>query len=171
LERPENADRKFELINGVIVEEMSPNFEHGKTIARIVAPLTIFVDANDLGEVAVEVDHYTPPDKFNTRRPDIEFISNERLAQFDPTGFVPLMPDLAIEVKSPTNTPEELRQKAAYYLQNGSRMVWLFYPEAQAATVHTQANPAGQTFGINDTLDGGDVLPGFKLPLKAVFRS
>ncbi len=123
IEQPENADRKFELVNGVIVEEMSPGFEHGKFSLRIGSPMMIFVEANDLGSVAVEVDHYLPPDKFNTRRPDVEFISKERLALFDPIQYVPLMPDLAVEVKSPSNTPEELRQKAAYYLQNGARMV------------------------------------------------
>jgi Uma2 family endonuclease len=167
---PENANRKFELIYGVIVEEMSPSFEHGEMVLDIGSFVRAFVKEHDLGRVAVEVDHYNPPDKFNTRRPDIEFISKERLAQFDPTGFVPLMPDLAIEVKSPTNTPEELRQKAAYYLQNGARMVWLFNPETQTVMAHTQENPAGKKFGIDDTLDGGDVLPGFRLALKDIFR-
>jgi Uma2 family endonuclease len=171
IEQSENADRKFELVNGVIVEEMSPGFEHGKCSLRIGSPMMIFVDANDLGSVAVEVDHYLPPDKFNTRRPDVEFISKERLDLFDPTQYVPLMPDLAVEVKSPSNTPEELRQKAAYYLQNGSRMVWLVFPEEQIVVVYTLENPAGEKFSKADTLDGGTVLPGFKLPLKDIFRA
>jgi Uma2 family endonuclease len=171
IEQPENADRKFELVNGVIVEEMSPGFEHGKFALRIGSPMMIFADAHDLGSVAVEVDHYVPPDKFNTRRPDVEFISKERLALFDPTQYVPVMPDLAVEVKSPSNTPEELRQKAAYYLQNGARMVWLVFPEEQLVVSYTVDNPGGQQFGIADTLDGGDVLPGFQLPVKAIFRA
>jgi Uma2 family endonuclease len=171
IEQPENADRKFELINGVIVEEMSPGFEHGKFSLRIGSPMMIFVEANDLGSVAVEVDHYLPPDKFNTRRPDVEFISKERLALFDPSGYVPLMPDLAIEVKSPSNTPEELRQKAAYYLQNGAIMVWLVFPTEQIVMVYTVDNPAGKKFDKDDTLDGGSVLPGFKLPLKDIFHA
>lgn len=171
IEQPEHADRKFELINGVIVEDMSPGFEHGKCSLRIASPMMIFVDDNDLGSVAVEVDHYLPPDKFNTRRPDVEFISKERLALFDPTAYVPLMPDLAVEVKSPSNTPEELRQKAAYYLQNGARMVWLVFPQEQMVVVYTLTNPAGTTYRMGDTLDGGEVLPGFKLALTAIFRA
>jgi len=171
LELPENQDRKFELINGVIVEDMSPGFEHGKCSLRIGSPMMIFADEHDLGEVAVEVDHYLPPDKFNTRRPDVEFISKARLGTFDPTQYVPLMPDLAVEVKSPSNTPEELRQKAAYSLQNGVRMVWLVFPDLQAVFVYTPDNPAGKKLGIDDTLDGGDVLPGFMLALKDIFRA
>jgi Uma2 family endonuclease len=170
IEQPENADRKFELINGVIVEDMSPGLEHGQCTLRIGSPMMIFVDQHDLGTVAVEVDHYMPPDKFNTRRPDVEFISKARLGTFDPTGYVPLMPDLAVEVKSPGNTPGELRQKAAYYLQNGVRLVWLVFPETQTVYVYTPANPAGKKYGIDDTLDGGDVLPGFTLALRDIFR-
>ncbi len=170
LELPQNADRKFELINGVVVEDMSPSFEHGTIALRIGARLLAFVDDHDLGKVAVEVDHYNPPDKFNTRRPDVEFISKSRLDEFDSSGYVPLMPDLAVEVKSPTNTPQDLRQKAAYYLQTGSRMVWLVYPETATITVYTPDNPAGHTYTAADTLDAGDLLPGFTLPLSAIFR-
>jgi len=171
LELPENQDRKFELINGVIVEAMSPGFQHGVVVLDIGSFMRVFVRQNDLGEVAVEVDHYLPPDKFNTRRPDVEFISKARLGTFDPTQYVPLMPDLAVEVKSPSNTPEELRQKAAYYLQNGVRLVWLVFPDTQTVFVHTPDNPAGKKFGMEDTLDGGDVLPGFTLALKDIFRA
>lgn len=171
LEQPENADRKFELINGVIVEDMSPGFAHGKFTLRIGSPMMVFADQHDLGEVAVEVDHYLPPDKFNTRRPDVEFISKVRLMAFDPSEYVPLMPDLAVEVKSPSNTPDELRQKAAYYLQNGTRMVWLVFPDIQTVFVYTVDNPAGKKFGLDDTLDGGDVLPGFTLAVAAIFRA
>lgn len=170
LERPENADRKFELINGVIIEDMSPSFSHGRYASHIYLPLALFVNQHDLGEVVFEVDHYIPPDHFNTRRPDVEFMSKARLAQFDPNKYVPLMPDLAVEVKSPTNSFEELRQKAAYYLQNGTAAVWLIYPENQTVVVYTLTNPDGQSFGIDDSLTGEPVLPGFALPLKDIFR-
>jgi Uma2 family endonuclease len=171
LEQPENQDHKYELIYGVIVAHKPSGFAHGTFRLNIGAPMMIFADQHDLGEVAVEVDHYLPPDKFNTRRPDVEFISKARLVAFDPTEYVPLMPDLAVEVKSPSNTPDELRQKAAYYLQNGARMVWLVFPDIQTVFVYTVDNPAGTKFGIEDILDGGDVLPGFTLPVATIFRA
>ena len=95
IERPENANGKYELINGVIVKHMPPSFEHGETALYIGSPMMIFTKQHDLGKVAVEVDHYLLPDRFNTRRPDVEFISKARLNEFDPTQYVPLMPDLA----------------------------------------------------------------------------
>lgn len=169
IERPENADSKYELINGVIVKHMPPSFEHGETALYIGSPMMIFTRQHDLGKVAVEVDHYLLPDRFNTRRPDVEFISKARLAEFDPTQYVPLMPDLAVEIKSPTNSIEELAQKAAYYLQNGSRMVWLVYPDTREVAVYTLDSPTPIIYGIEDTLTGGDVLPGFTLPVKDIF--
>jgi Uma2 family endonuclease len=171
LEQPDNKDHKFELIYGVIVAHKPSGFAHGIVRLNIGSPMMIFADQHYLGEVAVEVDHYLPPDKFNTRRPDVEFISKARLAAFDTSGYVPLMPDLAVEVKSPSNTPDELRQKAAYYLQNGARMVWLVFPDIQTVFVYTMDNPAGKKFGIDDTLDGGDVLPGFTLSVATIFRA
>jgi len=168
--QPEYADRKFELINGVIVEAMSPGLEHGIIMFRLGSKLTFFVDSRDLGVVAGEVDHYLRSDRYNTRRPDIEFISKERLARIqDKSQPVPLMPDLVVEVKSPGNTYEELRQKAAYYLQSGVRIVWLIYPEKRSIIVYKSDTPLFVTLGINDMLDGGDVLPGFVLPLKEIF--
>ena len=172
--RPENEDRKLELINGVIVEEMSPGFLHGKRNQLLSSYLVPFVYEHDLGEISSEVDHYTDDDDFNSRRPDLEFISKERLKQIDnedkPVSF---MPDLAIEVKSPGNTYEELRQKAAYYLQNGCRMVWLLYPEKEQIAAHTldaNGKPQVKTYNKQDTLEGGNILPGFTLPLTLIFR-
>jgi Uma2 family endonuclease len=173
IERPENADRKLELVNGVIVEDTVPGFDHGSIVVRLVVRIQPFVEAHDLGEVATEVDHYRPGDMFNTRRPDIEFMSKERLSAFDRDRFVPLMPDLAIEVKSPSNTEEQLHQKAAYYLAQGCRLVWVFDGQTRTARTH-RLNPDGKpevrTLTIEDTLDGEDVLPGFKLVLKDIFR-
>jgi Uma2 family endonuclease len=169
LQTPEFERRKLELINGVIVE-MSPNLEHGMLAALLAAFMVPFVRANDLGMVAVEVDHYLPEDRYNTRRPDVSFYSKARLKGLEKNQFVPLMPDLAIEIKSPSNSKEDLLQKTAYYLQNGCRMVWLVYPEDQTIAVYTAADSEPRIFGINDVLDGGDLLPGFKLAVKDIFN-
>jgi Uma2 family endonuclease len=166
---PQNADRKFELVNGVMVEAMSPNLEHGEIALQIGAFMHTFVKPRGLGTVVVEVDHYIPPDRFNTRRPDVAFISSERLRNLVRNAAVPLMPDLAIEIKSPGNTHEELKQKAAYYLQNGSRIVWLVFPETQTVADYTTSDPGGKIFNLDSELDGGDGLPGFKLPVKYIF--
>jgi Uma2 family endonuclease len=78
------------------------------------------------------------------------------------------MPDLAVEIKSPDDTVKELREKAAYYLANGARLVWLIYPAKHMVEVYT---PDGDVEILveGDLLTGGDVLPGFSLPVAEVF--
>jgi Uma2 family endonuclease len=77
------------------------------------------------------------------------------------------MPDLAVEVQSPGQTDKLMADKAAYYLANGTRMVWLVYPGKQLVEVLTQADR--QLLPIDDTLTGEPLLPGFTLPVRELF--
>jgi Uma2 family endonuclease len=78
-------------------------------------------------------------------------------------------PDLAIEVATPEKSEEELRLRIILHLQGDSKQVWLVRPDQQTVTVYSNGAP-GRTLGIDETLDGGEVLPGFSLPVKALFR-
>ena len=82
-------------------------------------------------------------------------------------GAVPQMPDLAVEIKSPTDSTIELREKAIYYLKNGAQLVWLVYPEKQQVEVHTAESV--QTLDSGAILHGDPLLPDFRLPVKDVF--
>ena len=165
---PENVDRLFELINGEIAEKL-PTEEYSLTVGNFYLALRLFVEPRDLGRVAFEVRRRMPNDKRNARLPDAEFTSKERLLPVVKKGAVPQMPDLVIEVKSPSDSLIELREKAIFYLRNGTRLVWLALPDKHQIEIHTSDN-AVKTLGIDDTLDGGDVLPGFTMAVKDVFR-
>jgi Uma2 family endonuclease len=164
-----NSDRRFELINGEIVEKM-PTEEHGTVAGNIFGFIWNFNRDHQLGNVAVEVRHRMPRDKHNARVPDVSFISDSS-RQIVKRGSVPQMPDLAIEVQSPDDSPDEMREKADYYLRNGSRLAWLFFTESQTVEVRTiQGGKINAiTLGIDDTLDGGDVLAGFKVAVREIF--
>ena len=164
LEQPENRERLLELINGEIVEKM-PTEEHGEIAALIAAALVAFVYPRKLGRVGVEVRHRIPRDQHNSRLPDLSFISGKRPRV--EVGSVPQMPDLAVEIKSPDNSLKKMRERADYYLLNGARLVWLVDPLKHFVIVLTADEE--QILLENDTLDGGDVLPGFSLPLKDIF--
>jgi Uma2 family endonuclease len=163
---PENRERYFELINGEIVEKAMPTREHGKLTMHIAGPMFIFTQANNLPTPEVEVRYRVPDDDHNSRQPDLSF-------SLDPTivkkGAVPGMPDLAVEVKSPDDTYKEMRERAEYYLANGTRIVWLVYPEKRLIEVF-RLNGDSEFFTENDLLDGGDVLPGFTLKVSEVFN-
>jgi Uma2 family endonuclease len=166
---PEFADRRLELIDGEMFEKMSPTKRHGYIAAFLVTELMLFLRRRPIGMVYTEVDHYTPDDPHNTRRPDISFIAAGR---GDALGDepVPFMPDLAVEIRSPSNRMgggSGLREKAAYYLAHGTRMVWLVDAGSKQIEVFTPAET--RTLNEADTLDGGAVLPGFALPVRVVF--
>jgi Uma2 family endonuclease len=162
---PENRDRLFELINGEIVEKV-PAEEHGIIVLRLGSKILAFVDMHNLGRVAVEVRHRLPGDDHNARLPDISFRSDTTMPVVK-QGSIPVMPDLAVEVKSPNDSYREMREEADYYLANGSHMVWLVYPEKRLVEVHTPDEMGILT--ADDTLDGGDVLPGFTLAVREIF--
>ena len=162
----EQPDGLYELINGEIVEKV-PTEEHSLIAGNLYAELRTFVKQHDLGRVAFEVRRQIPDDKHNARLPDVEFTSKARLLPVVRDGAVPQMPDLAIEIKSPSDTYIGLREKAIYYLKNGSKLVWLVYPEKKQVEVHTE--DAVQTLNIDEVLEGGDILPNLKLAIQDVF--
>ncbi len=162
----EYQERLLELINGEIVEKM-PTEEHSLIVGNIYLTLRVFVDKNGLGRVAFEVRRKIPGDEHNARLPDVEFTRKERLLPIVKKGAVPQMPDLAVEVKSPDDSYQKLRDKAAYYLANGAQLVWLVYPEKHMVEIQTlddfEYKVAGQT------LEGSDLLPGFTMKVDDVF--
>lgn len=163
---PENAERRFELIHGEIIEKV-PTEEHSLIVGNLYFVLRTFVDERGLGRVAFEVRRKMPDDRHNARLPDVEFTSKERLLPVVKKGAVPQMPDLAVEVKSPDDKLPKLREKAAYYLANGTRLVWLVYPEKRLVIVLTADSEDILT--ESDTLTGGEVIPGFEVPVSRIF--
>jgi Uma2 family endonuclease len=163
--QPGNAQRLFELIHGEIVEKV-PTLQHGVVCGNIVAPLWNFSRASGVGQVATEVRHHVPGDEHNDRLPDVSYYADASKPLIE-RGPTPYMPDLAVEVKSPDDTLPEMREKAAYYLAHGSRLVWLVYTEKRLVIVLTADTE--DILSEADTLDGGDVIPGFKLPVRDIF--
>ena len=164
IRRPENRHRLFELIHGEIVEKM-PTEQHGEIALTIGAALREFVTKHKLGRVGVEIRHQLPNDTANSRLPDISFIPGKRPSVKE--GSVPQMPALAVEIKSPDDSLKELREKANYYLLNGTRLVWIVDTTKHLVIVLTPDDE--QILLEHEVLTGGDVLPGFVLPIKDIF--
>jgi Uma2 family endonuclease len=167
INRPENADRLFEYIGGEIVEVPSNTYasEIGYNIGF---PIKLFLrDNNIAGHVTGEAGGYMVLGE--RYAPDVAYISSARQPELAKAGHNPIPPELAVEVAFPSTykTQEELRIKVANYLSAGT-MVWIVRPETKIIEVYT---PGRQVLilGINDTLDGGDVLPGFKLAVRDIF--
>jgi Uma2 family endonuclease len=164
-ELPENRDRKLELIAGEVIEKPMPKPMHG-IVANIIAFLiNLYLQKNPVGQLVIEVQYRVPGGDY-APIPDLSFISAEQPA-FALDEVVPYMPALAIEIQSPDQPDKEMSDKANYYLQHGSRMVWILYPDRKLVEVLTLTTRRLLT--ADQTLDGGDVLPGFSTPVKDVF--
>jgi Uma2 family endonuclease len=163
-------DCRLELIRGEL-KVMSPTKPlHGIVCARLAAALINFVEANELGlAFGAETGFVVERDPDSVLGADAAFVSRERLATVENfEKFFPFAPDLAVEVLSPGNTRREIAEKIVMYFAAGSRAVWVFDPKRRTAAVYASPSDV-RTLGEQDTLDGGDVLPGFKLDLSKLF--
>jgi Uma2 family endonuclease len=166
-----HSDNRFELIDGRLCVLPLNGWKHGAVNSRLQRFLRDHVYRHQLGMTTAAGTGYILSDaaEHTVRAPDVGFIAKHRLPETLPeSGYVPFAPDLAIEVISPNDDPEEVHRKVAQYLKYGTQLVWLFYPNAQTVGIY---NGKGfQSLEREDTLDGGDVLPGFRLPLTEVFK-
>ena len=156
--------RRFELVNGELIEKM-PNEIHGYVVSLLNFFLVGYLQNNPIGYVLTEVRHGLPADDSNDRVPDMSFRVMEKGALRGESP-APYMPDLAIEVQSPGQSDRFMSDKAAYYLANGSRMVWLIYPTRRIVEVLTPTERHLLT--DTGTIDAGDVLPGLQIPVARI---
>lgn len=160
-------DRICELVDGILVEKPM-GLPESLLAAAIISFLRAFVKPRKLGFITGESG---PMRLFPglVRIPDVAFISWTRAGGRVPREQVPsLAPDLAIEVLSPSNTRGEMARKLRENFSAGVRLVWIFDPPSRTVAVYTTPDQF-TTLGENDVLDGGDVLPGFTLPLAELF--
>lgn len=166
---PEEPGWRDELVEGSVVREPMPSFGHGSTSARVARFLLEWVESRELGEVVGECGFVVQRDPDTVRGPDAAFVSAERLSAWSGDGpFFEGAPDLAVEVLSPSNTRGEVERKVREYLAAGARRVWVVDPASESVTVH-RAGGGQRRLGPDDALDGGDVLPGFTLPVSRIF--
>jgi Uma2 family endonuclease len=160
--------RLFELVDGVLVEKVMGYWESVLAM-ELAGLLRDFIKRRKLGTLAGEAGMLRLSPGL-VRIPDLSFISRARLADHRRARapILPLAPDLAIEVLSEGNTPREMARKVSEYFASGCRLVWLVDPRTRTVDVYTSvAKPIVLT--EKQTLTGGDVLPGFRLPLRKLF--
>lgn len=164
---PENRDRNFELIDGEIVEKL-PSQVHGRLVASVIGEVGIWLKRFPIGYVETEVRYRVPSDGHNSRQPDISVVLDVETPPVN-KGAVLRMPDIAIEVKSPDDSYKGMRERAAYYIANGSKMVWLIFPEKRLIDVY-HPNADIDVLDVSDTLTGYGLLPEFSLPVSNIFK-
>lgn len=169
LERLSARGFRYELVEGDL-EEMSPTGEaHGDFGNALEAPASVYIRKHGLGRAYLaETGFLISRNPDTVLAPDWAFVAAARLPAQRGTRFMPVVPDLVLEVRSPGDRPGEIAAKVARWLNAGVRMLWDLDPSNRTVSVHRTSTPS-RTLTEHDTLTGEDVLPGFELPLCEVF--
>jgi Uma2 family endonuclease len=168
--------KHLEIVDGQWVgfeqDEYMTGEEHGWIETLILHALTSWVLANDAGRIYPgDMDFVLSgkkEDLKNSRKADVAFVAKNRL-QKTPRLYYGT-PDLAVEIVSPNQFRPEMTSKASEYMKYGTKQVWLVFPKTQTIEVYTP-DKAPIAYGIEDTLLGGDLLPGFTLDVAKVFEA
>lgn len=161
----------YELIKGELIKvSPPPGHEHGLVAMNIAGPLFEYVKTNNLGNVyAAETGYLLEQDPDTVRAADVSFVSRERIEKAKPVeGYWKGAPDLAVEVISPGDTVGRIEGKIAEWLESGTRMLWVVSPKMRTVTAyHSLTEIVIST--EKDMLDGGNVVPGFKISIAEIF--
>jgi Uma2 family endonuclease len=161
-------NRLCELIDGTLVEKVMGWYE--SRVALVLGRLLDeYAERHDLGFTFGEAGMIRT-DKTRVRMPDLSFVLWSRFpGRVLPKGqILNLVPDLAVEVLSPKNTRAEMERKRREYFLGGCRLVWEIDPDKKTARVYT-APDESKRISEKGKLTGGDLLPGFELPLAELF--
>ena len=162
---------RYELVKGELLTMSHAGSEHGAVTFQFSALLGQFVAATGAGlAFGAETGFLIEQNPDTVRAPDIALIRREHIpAGGLPQGYWNGAPDLAVEVVSPGDTAREIDGKANDWLRAGSLAVWIVNPRSKTITVYS-AGGSVNTLATDSTLEGGDVLPGFRCPVTDVFR-
>jgi Uma2 family endonuclease len=161
---------RYELVRGEVRRMPPAGSEHGAVAVNIAVVIAQFVKANGLGVVfGAETGFKIASDPDTVRAPDLAFVRRERIPEAGiPRGFWPGAPDLAVEVVSPGDTYTEVEEKVHDWLNAGTRMVLVLNPRTYTVAVYTSHTDVVRLTEL-DTLDGGEVLPGFTCRVAELF--
>ncbi len=169
LRLPRGEGKRHELIRGVLVEKRPIGNSHGETVARVSHLVSGYSDERDFGDVRTgEPGYRLERDPDTVRAPDVAWIAPGRIPP-GTQGYPQFAPDLAVEVKSPSNSNPEMAAKAQMWLCYGSKIALVLDPETVSVRI-CRPGTEPVALGPDDILDLGDLLPGFSTPVWRLFQ-
>jgi Uma2 family endonuclease len=159
-----------ELIKGQLIRKPLRGHLHGRLAVSVAASLYQHVTANNLGIVyAAGTGFLINQNPDTVRAPDVAFIQQKRVERIgEIEGYWIGAPDLVVEVVSPSDSVEYVEDKVTEWIEAGTRLVWLVSPTMHTITVYHSLTEI-VVLTENDTLDGGEILPGFQISVSEIF--
>lgn len=161
----------YELICGELVQMSPAGREHGNIGLKFARRFANFVDEHRLGEVyQAETGFILSSNPDTVRAPDFAFIRSERLSEIEGvTGYIPIPPDLVVEVISPSDRYTEVDKKTQAWLNFGVRVVVVINPRTQQTKVY---RPQAEALVLNrgETLELSEIVLGWSLDLNTLFQ-
>ncbi|HET7229610.1 MAG TPA: Uma2 family endonuclease [Longimicrobium sp.] len=160
-----------ELVDGELTTMPPAGEEHGAIAGDFLVDLGHYVRTHRLGQIyTAETGFKIATDPDTVLCPDAAFVAQERISQIGiGKGFRIGAPDLVVEVVSPSDSIGKVDVKAFRWLDAGCRMVIVIVPNWRSATVYRSRDDV-RVLRENDVIDGGDVVPGWTLPLRQLFE-
>lgn len=170
LERLGDYRYRYDLIRGRVHRLAPAGGEHGEIAGEVAGRLWAHVAPRQLGRVyGAETGFLLARDPDVVLAPDAAFVRADRLPpRAERRGFLRLAPDLAVEIVSPSEREADVAQKVREYLAAGVRLVWVLYPLRRTVLVY-EPGATVRTLRAADELDGGDVLPEFRVRVADLF--
>ncbi|MCB9876061.1 MAG: Uma2 family endonuclease [Planctomycetes bacterium] len=161
-----------EIIRGDLRRMTGPGWTHGRITMRLGARIDAFAESTGLGiTLAAETGFILERNPDTVRCPDVAFVRRERVPDIWTRGHLEGAPDLVVEVASPNDSFAWLHDKMLQWMGSGAAMGWLVEPERARVNVYRRNDAGGFLVEVltDGVLRGGDVLPGFELPLAELF--
>jgi Uma2 family endonuclease len=166
------SEDRYELFRGELIPmSPPPGALHGSVTSRLASRIAVFVDDNDLGECfTAETGFLLERDPDTVLAPDFAFVAKDRMPEALPErGYIAVVPDLVVETRSPSDTAREAQLKADLWFALGAKVVWEIDPRTRVLTERRRGAPI-RTVTVEETLSAEDLLPGFSLPMRRLFR-
>jgi Uma2 family endonuclease len=141
---------------------------HSRIARSVFIAVQACLDDVGLSEAFSEAGYILSEDPLTIRQPDVSVLSKDRIAATDADSYFQGAPDLAVEIVSPSDSAQDLEIKIEQYLQAGARQVWVLYPKTKNIHVFSSGR-SPRILDENQTLEGGDLLPGFSVRVASLF--
>ena len=164
----DDDSHRHELVKGELLTMPLAGAKHGSVTMNLSGPLHVYVQDNALGVLfTAETGFILERNPDTVLGPDIAFVRRERIGAI-PDGYFEMAPDLVVEVISPSQSKPKIEGKASQWLDHGVREVWLVDPKTRTLNIR-RATGKNELLSEGDDLTGGDIVPGFRIPLSKIF--